>query len=75
VSTYFEACEGCLRETDWLRSHSLCVTRLPGFRLTHSYTVQCTAVIASAANHIGKADWYFTMLGATIRYAVCGVLR
>jgi hypothetical protein len=31
------------------------------------FAVQCVAIIISTANHLGKSDLYFTMLGAAIR--------
>jgi hypothetical protein len=33
-----------------------------------SFAVQCVAIIVSTANHLGKSDLYFTMLGAAIRW-------
>lgn len=56
INQWFTACIMCLQEADWMRSHSL-------------YAIQCVAIITSAANHIGKADLYFTLLGAAVRIA------
>ncbi|KAL7419985.1 hypothetical protein Q5752_004948 [Cryptotrichosporon argae] len=56
MSVWFDACMLVLTEADWMRAHSL-------------YAVQCIAVIVSPANHLGKADLYFTLLGAAVRVA------
>ncbi|ADV23044.1 hypothetical protein I305_03729 [Cryptococcus gattii E566] len=56
INQWFNACIMCLQEADWMRSHSL-------------YAIQCVAIITSAANHVGKADLYFTLLGAAVRIA------
>lgn len=46
----------CLQEANWMRNHNL-------------YAIQVVAVIAEAANNIGKADLYFTLLGSAVRIA------
>lgn len=56
AGTWLGACTQCLHEADWMRSHSL-------------YAVQAVAIMASAAVNSGKADMYFTLLGAAIRVA------
>lgn len=56
VGTWLDAATQCLQEADWMRCHSL-------------YAVQSVAVMASSAVNTGKADMYFTLLGAAIRVA------
>ena len=54
IENYFEGCIGALHEADWMASHSL-------------YALQCVSVMISVANILGKADLYYTMLGAATR--------